>query len=142
MKNCHGEVGYRIPEFFGHELRHVSDPHDFSAWIPDVVVINAGTNDGAFTSLEEFEKGSDEFLTRVREVYPDSEVIWLYGMMGLKFKDVLDRVITAKNDPKLHFLPVNVITDAADEKGAVGHPNEKGQKRAANSLIALISELI
>lgn len=139
---CSGEVGYRVPEFFEHELRQVRDPHDFSSWTPDVLVINAGTNDGGPTSLEDFEVGADKFLTRVREVYPDTQVIWLYGMMGNKFDGVLDRVIKAKNDPKLHYLPTADTTPEAGEKGAVGHPNEKGQSRVAYELTAFISKLL
>ena len=106
-------------------------------------MINAGTNDnGGRVTDEDFYRESDKFLSRVREVYPDAQIIWLYGMMGLRYKAVLDKVISEKNDPKMHFLPVACITDEADEKGAVGHPNEKGQKRAAKALIEKISSLI
>ena len=143
VKNCRGEEGYRIPCFFEHVLRQVHEPNDFSEWIPQVVVINAGTNDnGGKVTDEDFYRESDKFLSRVREVYPDAQIIWLYGMMGLRYKAVLDKVISEKNDPKMHFLPVACITAEADEKGAVGHPNEKGQKRAAKALIEKISTLI
>ena len=62
--------------------------------------------------------------------------------MGNKFDGVLDRVIKAKNDPKLHYLPTADTTPEAGEKGAVGHPNEKGQSRVADELTAFISKLL
>ena len=143
VRNCNGETGCPIPRFFERELRCDEKKHDFSTWTPDFVVINAGTNDaGGRVTDEEFYLGAYLFISRVRSVYPDTRIIWLYGMMNTKYEKVLAGLIGAMNDPKLHFLPTRTIYSGEDEIGGVGHPNERGQRRAADELIRLIEGII
>lgn len=143
VRNCNGIVDYPIPHFFSHRLRKCDEVHDFESWIPNVLVINAGTNDnGGKVTDEEFFIGAENFLTHVVKAYPQTQVIWLYGMMGLKYEKVIDAVVKKMNNPKIHFLPVAPISAEKDEVGAIGHPNEKGQKRAAESLIMKINEIL
>ena len=63
-------------------------------------------------------------------------------MMNRKYERVLDSLIKSMNDPKLFFLPLETIYVKENEVGAVGHPNERGQRRAADALIKLIEGLI
>ena len=135
--NCRGEQGYRIPDFFEHITRKGREQHDFSTWQPDVVVINAGTNDGGGQVPEDvFGEAAGRFLDRVREVYPKAEIVWFYGLMGLRYAKVLDEVIAGKRETDAHmrFVPVRPIYEYEDETGANGHPNEKGQARGADVL--------
>ena len=143
VRNCNGRVDYPIPHFFSHELRRVDEAHDFDSWTPDVVVINAGTNDcGGRVTDDEFHDGAKAFLCHIREVYPKAQIVWIYGMMGLRYEKVIASVVEELCDSNIHFLPVESISREMNEVGAVGHPNEKGQKRAAQALISKISELI
>lgn len=143
VKNCNGDEGTRIPCFFERELVSSRAPHDFSEWVPQLVVINAGTNDnGGRVSDEDFADGADRFLSRIREVYPKAQIVWLYGMMGLRYDKTLEKVVAEKNDPRIHYLRVEPVSAASGETGTYSHPNEKGQLRAARELIKLVEKLI
>lgn len=145
VKNCNGEVGYRIPEFFGHETRVGREPHDFTRWIPQAVIINAGTNDnGGRVPDEEFRREAGRFIDHIREVYPQAWIFWVYGMMGQRYDAVLGSLFNEKSasDKRLRYVPVKPIYDYPDETGAVGHPNEKGQARAAGILIEAINQAL
>ncbi len=142
VKNCNGDVGYRIPCFFEHELRVEREAHDFTSWIPQIVVINAGTNDcGGQVSPEDFAHESGIFLDRIRELYPDAQIFWVYGMMGLRYDSVLAEVIAAR-DEKTHYVPIRPIYEFDDNVGANGHPNENGQARAAEILVEAIKNAL
>ena len=139
VRNCNGDVDRPIPVFFERGLRNGSEKHDFSSWTPDFVVVNAGTNDaGGRVTDEEFYLGAYLFLSRIRAVYPAAKIVWVYGMMNRKYEKVLGGLISSMNDPKLFFLPLETIYAGENEVGAVGHPNERGQRRAADALIKLI----
>ncbi len=143
--NCAGEIGYRIPEFFEHKAREFRTEHDFSSWIPHAVIVNASTNDGgAQVPDETLGAGASAFLLRIREVYPDAHIIWFYGMMGLRYEKELARVVEKLRltDEKIHFEPVRPIYEFADETGANGHPNVKGQRRAAEQLTACLRRIL
>ena len=143
IKNCAGEVGFRIPDFFSVETRHGREEHDFTSWVPDIVVVNAGTNDcGGGVPDDEFRDGAGKFIEHIREVYPTAEIFWVYGMMGLRYDAVLSSVISdiQKRDSHVHYVPVRPIYEMKDETGSCGHPNLNGQARAAGILIKAIRD--
>ncbi len=138
-----GERGKPIPEFFEYDDVQLSVPHDFGSWVPDIVVINAGTNDAlGGASAEDFCIGVDSFLDRVREVYPQTEIFYAYGIMGDIYALHLRELIAkrAKTDAKLHFVPLEPISEA--ETGVNFHPNCRGHERAARVLSAAIQKVI
>lgn len=142
IRNCHGDVGYRIPEFFHHLSRNNRVEMDFARWIPDVVVINAGTNDcGGQVTKTEFEAGARAFIADVRRAYRDAEIVWFYGMMGLQYDGVLRDIELTSGDPKFHYLPIEPIYGFEGEIGANGHPNTAGHDRAAGFLCEFLGEL-
>ena len=143
IKNCAGEVGFRIPDFFPVETRHGREEHDFTSWVPDIVVVNAGTNDcGGGVPDDEFRDGAGKFIEHIREVYPKAEIFWVYGMMGLRYDAVLSSVISdiQKRDSHVHYVPVRPIYEMKDETGSCGHPNLNGQAHAAGILIDAICD--
>jgi len=143
VKNCAGAEGYRISEFYAHTLRCGKEPHDFTAWVPQVVVINAGTNDnGGKVSEEEFASGAKTFLENLRSVYPKAQIFWLYGMMGLRYDAVLSGVIGALGGSDAGFHYVSVAPAGKGETGSGSHPNEIGQRRGADALIAEVRRVM
>lgn len=138
-----GERGIVLSEFFKWETRCGREPHDFGSWVPDIVVINIGTNDnGGGAPEDELALGARELLARMRAAYPDAQIFWLYGMMGQRYDAVLSSLIgeLAATDKKLHYVPIEKVGD--DEKGAINHPNLKGQSRGARVLTAAIREVM
>lgn len=138
-----GERGKPIPEFFEYDNTELTIKHDFNSWTPDVALINAGTNDSfGGASVEDFCQDVDKFLDRVREVYPDAEIFYAYGIMGDTYAPHLRELIAkrAKNDVRLHFVPLEPISEA--ETGVNFHPNRKGHERAARVLTEAIQKVI
>ena len=130
-----GQRGKPIPEFFEYDDTELTMTHDFCSWVPDFVVINAGTNDSfGGASAEDFCAGVNKLLNRVRTVYPDARIFYVYGIMGDAYVPHLRELIgeRAKTDNKLHFVPLEPISE--DETGVNAHPNRKGHERAARVL--------
>ena len=100
--NCNGEKALEITKFYRWTLRDET-PWDFSLWTPDVVVVNAGTNDswGGVDSAA-FGAKADEFLRELREVYPDALLIWAYGMMDVKFTDMKNGDVGGGGHPNVN----------------------------------------
>ncbi|MBP3243165.1 MAG: lipase [Ruminococcus sp.] len=61
-------------------------PWDFSKFMPDIVVLNLGTNDNSYCRMneggyEEFEEKYLEFLRTIRRCNPQAHIVCVMGMM-------------------------------------------------------------
>ena len=142
VNNCNGDRNdVKAGEYF--DRLAYSGGVCADGWMPDSVIINIGTNDaGGPAPKEEFAGAARELIAKVRARYPGAVIIWLYGMMGDYYADVIKETIRTMGaaDKKLHFLYVPAIDDT--ERGANGHPNVRGQLRASKLLVKkLISAL-
>lgn len=130
---------------------------DFSAYVPDIVVINLFQND--FSLLNEPERDefkvrfgttqpTDDFIVNsyqnfvsdIRNHYPQAHIICALGSMdvtkkGSKWPGFIKEAVGNLNDSLIytHFFPY---------KNTPGHPNIEEQKEMANSLIQFINEHI
>lgn len=129
-QNCNGVKSNEIPTFFTHASRETKEPWDFSSWTPDVVVINAGTNDycGKVTD-ENFTNAAADFLRLIRSKYPKALIIWAYGMTQKLAFPAIKTAIAEVNDPSVRLLALESMYDKKDELGGNGHPNVKSHKR-------------
>ena len=143
VANCFGDRSEPMKRFYGMASRGMSDKYDF-ADKPGIAVIALGTNDAAGGVEEgEFKEAAKEFINMVRNDAPNAKIIWMYGMMNKKFIPVL-RELTDEmrtNDKNLSFLPIESVRREDNETGAFGHPNRKGQKRIADTLLSYIKSL-
>ena len=146
VKNCNGDVDTPIPTFWCRQDRTLCNPYEVRRQ-PDAVIINAGTNDGAGrVTFEEFRAGAEAFLRDLRRAYPDAEIVWFYGLMGLDYDEVL-KALFEKLTPELGhltYLPTDMIYDHVDagEVGANGHPSAEGAERGARELSSKLAELL
>lgn len=144
-RNCGGEEGYRMKRIFDMTVR-VMDGYDHSLWTPDVAILNCGTNDEpGGTDADTMYKEAGALIDRVREVYPNAKIVWIYGMMNEKFHPVFEKLAGDKNaqgDKNIYYLPLEKITDKDDEKGAVGHPNVNASERVSKKLAEFIKKII
>ena len=132
--NCNGEKALEITKFYRWALRDET-PWDFSLWIPDVVVVNAGTNDSwGGVDCETFGAKAAEFLCELREVYPDALLIWAYGMMDTKFTGTLTEVVAGLGDARIRFIPLAPIDLKNGDVGGGGHPNVNASIRVSDLL--------
>ena len=134
----------RIPQLFALASPAAETKWDPSLWQPQVVVINAGTNDyRGNTTPDELHTGVMALLEKVRRAYPEAAIIWMYGMMNDKLEESLVKGIQDYNaawGDRVYYFPVESI-DGVEEQGALGHPNAAAHKERAEPLIRLISRL-
>ena len=111
---------------------------DFTQYMPDVVVINLGTNDKFNTTATQaiYRSEIHLLLNTVRKNRPNAEIYWAYGMMDSTHEDWIQAAVEefGATDSKVHFihLPINTA-------GMYGHPDIPGQRAAAKVLTEEIS---
>lgn len=134
--NCLGDRSdVKVTQFYEYLTRKGGICND--GWIPDVVVINAGTNDcGGPADTAEFTKAANALLDGIRRRYPEAEIFWLYGMMNTHYTDILREVIRIRRetDGKVHCLITESISTRKGETGANGHPGVRASIRVAEEL--------
>ena len=127
--------------------RDKEEKQDFSR-IPDVIVINLGTNDHFINKdksadeckPDDVERMTEELILQVRESYgPDVPIIWAQGMVG---DFLLDRIYAAID--KLGGEDADIFTCSLPKNtgGAQWHPTVEGHKAAAETLIPVINRVL
>lgn len=123
---------------------------DFSKFVPEVVVVNLGTNDDSYVQgnvekQKEYSEAYAEFLKVIREKNPDAEIFCTLGIMGQRlFPGVEDAVkiyTDATGDKKIHTF----MFDAQD--GSLGyaadwHPTAATHDKASEALVAEIKSVM
>ncbi len=134
--NCNGDrEDVKAGEYCSYLTRTGGECND--GWIPDVVVLNIGTNDcGGPAPEDEFVEAAKALIAKIRGRYKDAQIIWMYGMMSQLFKDTLRKTIreVSKTDDKVHFLFADTIIGNESENGANGHPNMRASVRCSKLL--------
>lgn len=113
-------------------------------WIPDVVVMNIGTNDcGGPVPDDEFAEAAKALIAKIRSRYENAQIIWVYGMMSQLYAQTLRKTIreVQKTDPKVNFVFVDTVFENESETGANGHPNVRASMRVSAILAKKIRSL-
>jgi len=144
-RNCAGQDDVQFQEIFDMVIRGVKG-YDHSQWIPDVFVLCCGTNDCAGgTTDEEMIREGNILLDNIRRVYPDTKIIWTYGLMNGRLHGALERLIAMRKeqgDFNIWYLPLEKITAEKEEIGAVGHPNVNSSIKVSKQLSELIQRIL
>ncbi len=126
---------------------------DFSQYVPDLIVINLGTNDNSYVSrgadadekaarAQEYVDAYVAFLKQVRENNPDSEILCTLGTMGQELWAEVEKTVetyTAETgDTKVKAMEFD-NQDPNDGYGADYHPTEVTHAKAAHQLADYIS---
>ena len=167
--SCYEEVcgllsGQRNADLGAHQV------NDFGAWQPHAVIINLGTNDcGAFSSPEWRDEASGEtfqqrrledgsfcpedlrrfqlaviaFLRKLRLKNPDSDLLWVCGMLGNELcpaiSEAVEEYCQESGDRRASFFE---LTDAVDLRGARNHPGRGAHELAARELAEKLTQLL
>ncbi len=145
--------GWIVPSYYGYTdlavegIIGIGDhiEWDFSSFVPDVIVINLGTNDKSYTKgvserVEGFKLAYERFVSDVREKNPNAHIICALGMMGAELYPAIEEVVNKLNDNKIYALEFDVQRDE-DGIGCEQHPNYVTHNKAAIKLAEKISEL-
>lgn len=119
---------------------------EFTAYQPELIIINLGTNDGSYTRNipardRAFVNGYVKFLRQVREVNPKANILCTVGVMATAAKDLVGEAVARINDfgdNKVFFKEAFLQNGEADGIGADWHPTERTQKKLAEYLAEYI----
>ena len=133
-----------LPYYYDRTLQNEPDiKWDFKSWVPDIAVINLGTNDYSAPPVPDgpvFIKAYLELIKRVRAHYPDAWILCCSGpAQQPPFNEYFAEIMDSVNDPKVKRVDFGSFSE--DELGCDWHPNEKGAQRIAGSLIDRIKNI-
>lgn len=118
--------------------------------LPDVIVINLGTNDDSYTlnhedRQQEFCDKYVEFIGQVRSKNPDAHIICTLGVMGDRLYPYVELAVetykSETGDEKVYSLQLDVQS-AADGYAADWHPTEATHTKTAAKLAEKIRSII
>ena len=142
--SCGDMVGIPFIKFFNRTTRGL-DGYTPDDYVPDVFVVNGGTNDKrTHVTSEEFIEGVITLLKDIRTKYPKTPIIWMYGMMVHVFDEELKEAIERfnKSDKNTYCLIVKSVNDYKNQRGTYGHPNVNASVRCAGILKRKIIEVL
>ena len=146
------------------------EPYDYSKFVPDIVVINLGTNDSgacnaeAYTDPETgktyklakengvldapsaaaFDGAVRGFLAKLRNCHPQAYLLWVYGMLGVDMEEpivaAIDTYRREGGDDRVGYCRLPDTTKEAF--GSRFHPGHIAHERAAEVLAARIREIL
>lgn len=147
IPSIYEKTGYSWNNINGKSLQSVA--WDFSRFVPDVVVINLGTNDASYTKgnqkkIDEYKTAYIKFLKTVREKNPDAKIICSLGIMGQDLYPAIEDMVKSykaeTGDSEVFALKFENQRDS-DGIAADWHPSEKTHAKAAALLTKKIKEL-
>jgi lysophospholipase L1-like esterase len=147
MDNGHDQP---MPKRWGRTLpSDDSSQWTFSAWTPDAVVINLGTNDGN-KPIEEaaWDEAYRAFIVAIRSHYPKAHIFLSIGSMGhgphdclIGYNDRLAAAYAAQGDMRIHALALP-NQKQEDGIGADWHPSVKTHRIMAILLVAAVKQAL
>jgi len=142
--SCGDMVGTPFIKFFNQTARGIDGftPDDY---VPDVFIVNGGTNDKrTHVTSEEFIDGVIALLSDIRSKYPKTPIIWMYGMMVHVFDEELKEAIERfnKTDKNTYCFIVKSVNEYKNQRGTYGHPNVNASVRCAGILRRKILDVL
>ncbi len=121
--------------------------YDYSQSEPDIIIINLGTNDEfAKTDIVTFRNHLKAFLMDIRKAYPDTPILYYYGMLRTGNYNMIKNVINEfveGGDENLYLMKL----DDCSTLTSLGimpfsHPNPKQYEYYAEKVQEKISEIM
>ena len=143
-----------VPDYYDYvgKIGSYKVPWDFDSHKYDVVVINLGTNDNTYVSVDmdergpEFVEGYEKFLAQVHEKNPDAYIICTLGTMGCteEYPLIEEAVKNFKKSSGYdRVMSYQAFTHTqADGMGSDWHPSEKTQQNSAYVLADKICQAL
>ncbi|HWT76975.1 MAG TPA: SGNH/GDSL hydrolase family protein [Mobilitalea sp.] len=136
--------------YFNSTLQVSTLDWDFSRFVPELIVVNLGTNDNSYCGndadkQEEYVKGYVEFLKQIRANNPDAAILCTLGMMGDTLYPSVEKAVSSytqeTGDTRIYSMKFDV-QQASDGYGACWHPSEVTHQKAADKLTARIKTIM
>lgn len=116
---------------------------DFSRFVPDIILINLGTNDCSWCKdiqerRNDYRDKYVEFLKYIRENNPKAQILCMLGTMDQRVLKELEEAVKIfserSRDEKVHFLSLPP-QNPADGYGADWHPSALTQRKTAEIVV-------
>ena len=140
-----GRNGFLLPS--GKEVTDI--PWDFTAWQPDRIVVNLGTNDLSWCQddperKEKYRRMYAEFLKTVRKNNPHARMLCILGVMGEGLNDhmmaAVQDYVRETGDTRIRAAALKEQDGKRNGFGANYHPSEKTQRELAETVKALLTD--
>lgn len=124
---------------------------DFEQYVPNIVVINLGTNDASYCGTneercKEYKDAYVEFLKVVRKKNPEATMVCVLGAMGDVLYPYIEQTVC---EYRTKTGDLNVYVRHLEEQdyntvgyGVDSHPNEISQKKTAKEMVNILKEII
>ena len=148
LPKFYGKLGFSYGTFRKENAASVE--WDFSAFQPDLIVVNLGTNDDSYTlddpeRREEYRAAYVEFLRVVRRNNPDAVILCALGIMGDRLYPMVERAVqdymAATGDTNIHAMKFDV-QKASDGYVADWHPTAVTHGKAAERIAREIRRIM
>ncbi|MDD4326791.1 MAG: GDSL-type esterase/lipase family protein [Eubacteriales bacterium] len=120
------------------------DRWDFSSYVPDMIIVNLGTNDMASNAdPEKFKNAYIGFIGLIRDKNPEALIFCTMGVMGVRLVPAMEEAvedIRTKGDNKVFSIPLHQ-QQGSDGYGADGHPSLVTHAKMAEYLFDEISRI-
>lgn len=135
---------------FASELAPSSIEWDFSEFVPDVIVINLGTNDSSYCGTDEerclaYQTGYIEFLKNIRDKNADATILCTLGVMGDSLYPYVEAAVTeySKETGDTKVETMHFEQQKMEDGYAVDyHPSAVSQQKAADQLTERLQTII
>lgn len=123
---------------------------DFNKFVPDLIVINLGTNDDSYTRdvvgrQEEYAEQYVEFLKLIRRNNANALLLCTLGIMGDRLYPFVERAVSnyilETGDTNIASMRFDVQIEE-DGYSSDSHPSKVTHHKAAKKLVARIKELM
>jgi len=119
---------------------------DFMSWIPQVVVINLGTNDFStqpYPDKAVFQGAYTELINRVQSQYSGVTIFCVCGpMIGEPCASYINEVVNQcqqnNTNKKVYYIAISTSLLAYSDRGSDWHPNKQGQQKIAAVILPII----
>lgn len=124
---------------------------DFSQFVPDVIVINLGTNDNSYTKnfddrKEDYIVNYVKFLKQIREKNPDAKIVCVLGVMGQELfpqiQETVKRYTEETGDSEVYSFKLDVQNANANGYAVDYHPVEASHEHAAQQMAEFLEDLL
>jgi lysophospholipase L1-like esterase len=146
VKSLNEAVAYAMPERYNYQSyyegeRNNNNLWDFGEYVPDVIVVNLGTNDSSNKNTENLKNAFTDFIEQIRAKNVD-KTIPIIMSLGSMSNDVATDIQYAVNkarlsDPNVYWLPYSYEAG----QGELEHPNAAQHATMAALLTAKIKEV-
>ena len=132
--NLDGSTNELVPDLYNYALPDDDQTGwDSGDFIPDVIVINLGTNDFlAGVDRNNYIIAYEEFIARLRMDAPDACILCAINGSGDAFSDEIDEVIADLDDANVEKINLN----GPNWNGCDGHPDLAAHQSMGDALAA------